>query len=234
VRPSLVNACRSLDVQSADFEHLVQIDLPALNDLQQGILSQVSKSRRRQIRLCGEAHRNYGNTCRHNAVKQAVGDYLVFLDDDDVLVDASVLGKLSSVINGRWWVVAPLLRNGELWNRAPYANGMLIVSRAAALHVPYPVTANYTDDTKWALDLKARFGPPQKIEFPIIRMLGVGMGGGTAQISQQDLKHDAVFLEDIEKMSAAEYKKRLKTDPNFLLHIENAMARKHLVERRRA
>lgn len=224
VRPSLVNACRSLDTQSVEWEHLVQIDLPVLNDSQQGILSQITKSRPRQIRLCGEAHRNYGNTCRHNAIKQATGDYLVFLDDDDVLVDASVLAKLLSVINGRW-AVAPVLRNGELWNRLPYANGMLVVSRSAALQVPYPTSANYTDDTKWALDLKSRFGPPQRIDFPIVRMVGVGMGGGTAQISQQDFRRDAAILEEAERMSAAEYKKRLKTDPSFMMNIENAEAR---------
>ena len=101
-RETLVRTCHSIDTQqNADWQHIVMIDRPEcmLSAAQKARLKEIS-SPRRQIHLCPQIHRDFGNTCRSNAWDLARGDYLLYLDDDDYYVN-DTLGELEKALAAR-------------------------------------------------------------------------------------------------------------------------------------
>jgi len=60
-----------------NWEHLISIDRLGY--------SVESDDERRRIYPCEVEHNTWGNTCRHNLWGHATGDWILYLDDDDIL-----------------------------------------------------------------------------------------------------------------------------------------------------
>lgn len=116
-RESLVQTCASLDSQTfTNWQHVVMVDCEKGDyDLWERIDPQEGFGRR-NILLCNVAHKNFGNTCRHNAWEYAIGTYIVFLDDDNTFCHDEALSDLASAIEGAGfpdWGIVPMWRHGR-------------------------------------------------------------------------------------------------------------------------
>lgn len=120
LRPSLIASCRSIETQSySRWQHLVAIDVPLAGATpeQLSLIDQI-KHRRRQIYYCAVPHRNYGNTCKAEMFRHVRGDYVLYLDDDDVYL-GEVFQILNREISDEIWGVFPIERFGELFLNLP-------------------------------------------------------------------------------------------------------------------
>jgi glycosyltransferase involved in cell wall biosynthesis len=120
LRPTLVDTCKSIDAQAySRWQHIVVVDIPPSEILpdQQKLLEAV-RHPNRLIRCCETSHKNFGNTCRNLAFNDVSGDYLLYLDDDDVY-----LGEVFQILNGRIsdevWGVFPIERFGATFLNIP-------------------------------------------------------------------------------------------------------------------
>ena len=120
LRPSLIDTCRSIDTQSySEWQHLIAVDLP----IQQATPEQLKlldeiKHANRQVYHCAVFHKNYGNTCKSEMFAHARGDYLLYLDDDDIYL-GEVFQTLNREISDEVWGVFPIERFGELFLNLP-------------------------------------------------------------------------------------------------------------------
>ncbi|MFL6227744.1 MAG: glycosyltransferase [Pyrinomonadaceae bacterium] len=122
LRPSLAETCQSLDRQSYErWQHLVVVDVPPQEILpaQRDLLESLQHPNR-TILFCETAHRNFGNRCRHEAFGHVVGDYLLYLDDDDEYV-GEVFAVLNREISEEVWGVFPVERFGHIFFNVPPA-----------------------------------------------------------------------------------------------------------------
>jgi glycosyltransferase involved in cell wall biosynthesis len=112
-RRTLVRLCESINRQiDSDWEHLVQVDTP-LADLSQGdieLLKSVEHPQRK-IEFCEKRHGGFGNVCRGISFRRAVGDYILYIDDDDYYADNEVLTTLRGVTAG--WSHHPSFSAGQ-------------------------------------------------------------------------------------------------------------------------
>ena len=120
-RESLVRTCESIDTQTdGDWEHLIAVDVPLIvRPDARALIDSLPKDSRRKIFRCGQAHRNFGNACRAAMWEKAQGDYVYFLDDDNILADSDVLSRLR-VVTGEWALV-PIWRAGVKFFQDPPA-----------------------------------------------------------------------------------------------------------------
>ena len=110
-RESLSRCYESVDSQTfRNFEHIVQVDIP------NALLANTGHPYR-QLHLCGEAHRNFGNTCRHLAWERATGEYLIYLDDDNYFSHNGVLEDFMQVTGV--WALFPILHYGKRFCHIP-------------------------------------------------------------------------------------------------------------------
>jgi glycosyltransferase involved in cell wall biosynthesis len=115
IRPTidLINA------QTYDnWEHLISIDR-----LDHAPIS--SDDPRRKIYPCAEEHRTWGNTCRHNLWGEATGDWILYLDDDDILYP-HCLERVAQAIEaepGKDWGYFDILLGGNHFFHVPPAGG---------------------------------------------------------------------------------------------------------------
>ena len=94
-RSNLTKACKSLNSQVyTDWEHIVMVDCAELDE---SLIATIAHSNRKVIK-CDHAHKNYGNTCRHNAWDHATGRYLIYLDDDNWFMDDNILKDMQQAI----------------------------------------------------------------------------------------------------------------------------------------
>ncbi len=116
-RESLIKTCESVNGQTyKDWEHIVMVDC---EEMKQSVLDRIEHENRLVVK-CPKAHKNYGNTCRHNAWNYATGEYLIYTDDDNWLADERVLEDLSQVTAD--WALFPILRHGQwFYNNPPKA-----------------------------------------------------------------------------------------------------------------
>jgi glycosyltransferase involved in cell wall biosynthesis len=84
---------------------------------QTAIIASIPPKVSRAYYYCEKQHHNYGHTCRHEAWKNAKGDYVFYIDDDDFLADRNVLKTLDSVTES--WAVFPVLRHGRKFFHLP-------------------------------------------------------------------------------------------------------------------
>jgi glycosyltransferase involved in cell wall biosynthesis len=152
-RESLSRCYESVDLQTfPNFEHIVQIDIPtaiAANTIPY-----------RHLAVCGEAHRNFGNTCRHLAWERATGEYLLYLDDDNYLSGTTALADLCIALHSAEypdWAVMPMMRHGTRFFNLPPGlcmtdTGNIIVKREIGR---WPDMNDYTADGHWVEALKA-------------------------------------------------------------------------------
>jgi len=119
-RSFLPRLCESIDAQtSRDWEHIIAVDIPenSMTREQRKLVASIPVRENRIFVYCDRKHRNFGNTCRHNAWAHANGEYIFYVDDDDYLSDNSVLSALDSVTE--LWAVFPLLRHGQRFFALP-------------------------------------------------------------------------------------------------------------------
>lgn len=119
-RESLKAACESLDRQTfTDWEHIVSIDCQP-KDLKDDLLFSL-RHPGRWFSCCGQHHNNGGNSCRSRMWERARGEWVFYLDDDNVLADDRVLEDLHSALEGvtEQWALFPIIRLGERFYNDP-------------------------------------------------------------------------------------------------------------------
>jgi hypothetical protein len=148
LRPSLIDTCKSIDAQRYDqWQHLVVIDLPVYSLLpEQTRLIEQIKHPNRQIYNCAVTHGNYGNTCRSEMFALVRGDYLLYIDDDDVYL-GEALQILNGEISDEVWGVFPVERFGEHFlNLPPRTNFTSGIQFFCKPLYPWPNNNVYTAD----------------------------------------------------------------------------------------
>lgn len=154
-RRSLIKTCRSVDQQSCtDWQHIVVVDRPRLK---RSLLAEIAHPQRLIIK-CPFPHRNYGNTCRHNAWRQAEGDYCLMLDDDNYLADERILEDIAATLADEpRWALFPILRYGRRFFNDPPGERKTDTANVVAQRdiARWPDISDYTADGKWVEGLKA-------------------------------------------------------------------------------
>ena len=157
-RESLVRCCESVVSQTfTDWEMLVQIDDEIID---QELWARINPTRRIWAQECGTRHNNYGNTCRHLAWERATGEWLFYLDDDNWLVDSSVLENMAASLEGvKHWAIFPILRHGSWFFNEPPGLCMtdtanVVVRREIGR---WPDGPEYTMDGIWVEELKKKY-----------------------------------------------------------------------------
>ena len=158
MRESLVACCESVDYQTFDggIQHIVQCDSP---DLNLELINRI-KHPNREVYCCGVHHKNYGNSCRHNAWEMATGKWLVMLDDDNTLASPQTLKQIAKAVkNEPDFAVFPILRHGHIFFNDPPGlcmsdTGNIVVKREIGR---WPDGPEYTMDGIWIDALKAKY-----------------------------------------------------------------------------
>jgi glycosyltransferase involved in cell wall biosynthesis len=122
LRPTLADTCQSVDRQNYDnWQHIVVVDIPAHEILpeQQSLIESIQHPNR-LIHFCETAHKNFGNNCRHQAFAYVTGDYLLYMDDDDVYI-GEAFEVLNREITDEVWGVFPVERFGQIFFNIPPA-----------------------------------------------------------------------------------------------------------------
>jgi hypothetical protein len=92
LRQSFLKTCASVDSQSSkDWEHVVMVDCDEGQWLSRSAVIEDVRHLARNVVRCPVAHKNFGNTCRHEAWHLVQGHYLLYLDDNNFLSDECVL-----------------------------------------------------------------------------------------------------------------------------------------------
>jgi glycosyltransferase involved in cell wall biosynthesis len=159
-RQSLLRLCESIDNQiHSDWEHLVVIDMPRdkMGRDQRRIIASIPARENRPFFYCDTRHNNYGHTCRHQIWEHAIGDYILYVDDDDYLAHKDVLRMLDSVAEP--WAVFPILRYGERFLNLPpgisrTGTGMFIHKRGIGR---WPDSDSYETDGLFVEELREKY-----------------------------------------------------------------------------
>ena len=97
-----------------NWEHLISIDRLGFN--------LESDDERRKIRPCLVEHNTWGNSCRHNLWAEATGDWILYLDDDDILYPGA-LAEVAQAIEANpgldWGYFAIKLGTNKFFNYPP-------------------------------------------------------------------------------------------------------------------
>jgi glycosyltransferase involved in cell wall biosynthesis len=156
LRETLLRTCKSVDDQSyGEWQHVVMVDRPMelLTDGQQDLLKRLAHARR-EVRFCPQPHKDFGNTCRKNAVDYAHGDYILYMDDDDYYLPGAleeIRKGIAGISPAPVWGVFPILRYGQIFFRIPPGpsatcnNQFFHQPRAGGRELRYP-SAGYCAD----------------------------------------------------------------------------------------
>jgi glycosyltransferase involved in cell wall biosynthesis len=182
-RESLVACCESVNSQShRNWQHLVIADVEALDlDLMARI-----RHPQRIILKCPYPHRNWANTCRHNAWEYANGDYVVHLDDDNTLADPHILRDMDDALDfcAPAFAVFPILRHASIFYSHPprichVDTGNLVLRRDIGR---WPDIPDATSDGILAERLHAQYGSLGfRLFRPIIIMPKSNVGKGVRE-----------------------------------------------------
>lgn len=148
LRPSLIDTCRSIDSQNyQQWQHLVVVDIPVAHLLPDHTrLIEHIRHPNREIYNCAVTHGNYGNTCRSEMFGLVRGDYVLYLDDDDVYL-GEAFATLNREISNEVWGVFPIERFGEVFMNLPprtnFTSGIQFFAKAL---YPWPDNNVYTAD----------------------------------------------------------------------------------------
>lgn len=115
-RKTIHNTIRYIDEQTyGDWEHLIAIDRKDHEPLE-------SSDPRRRIFECDPEHRNWGNRCRYEMWEKATGEWIIYLDDDDILYP-NALDRVARWAIGNtshdWGYFAIKLGNGKFFHYPP-------------------------------------------------------------------------------------------------------------------
>jgi glycosyltransferase involved in cell wall biosynthesis len=119
-RQTIHNTISHIDNQTyQNWEHLITIDRFGH--------SLESHDERRRIIPCEEEHKLWGNPCRHNMWAEATGDWIIYLDDDDVLYPGA-LEIIANAIIGQQdkdWGYFQILLGGNIFFHIPPMGGLI-------------------------------------------------------------------------------------------------------------
>lgn len=153
-RQSLVRSCESVTAQSfKEWQHIVMIDCEVADE---NLIRQIDHPQRAIIK-CAEAHKDYGNSCRHNAWPMARGQYVLYLDDDNYLSDSDVLRDIAAELHKLpAWAIFPIMRHGSRFFNDPPGLCMTDTANVVARKdMPqWPAIPDYTADGIWVEWLK--------------------------------------------------------------------------------
>jgi glycosyltransferase involved in cell wall biosynthesis len=177
-RMHLLDTCNSVNSQTCqDFEHLVIVDRAELNTT----LLKTIKHPNRKIYQCDQEHKNYGHSCTHEGWTHATGEYVIRLDDDNILYDNNILEDIkNSVLEIHpKFALFPIFNEGHNFlvlppgiDRTDSAN--MVVERTAA---QWPNLPNYNADGIFADFLNKSHGYKAFEKFrPIIIRNGSNRG----------------------------------------------------------
>jgi len=178
LRSTLVDTCKSIERQNYQkWEHIVAVDIPVheVTPQQQELLDRL-KHPKRTIIHCQKRHKNFGNSCRNEAFALVTGDYLLYLDDDDVYT-GEVFRTLNEQIGDEVWGIFPIVRLGELFLLVP--PGLCRTCSNQFYYKPlYPYPDNDDYEADGQLVDKLRENHPYKIirSSPLARVAKEGMG----------------------------------------------------------
>lgn len=107
----------------------------------------------RKILHCLKRHRDFGNSCRHDAYPHLTGDYCFFVDDDNYLAHDGALRDLSFATAP--WAIFPIQRQGRRFYSDPPQmwstdTGNFILRRPFAL---WPALPYYDTDGRFVTHL---------------------------------------------------------------------------------
>lgn len=156
-----------------DYEHLVGVDRPetSLTSWDQHMVRDLLVDPHVRLSYCHTRHGDYGHSCRYRLSREARGDYLLYLDDDDYLADEEVLAKLARVTAP--WAIFPVLREGHyFFSRQPVRGSTTLSSfivRRELGQFPDPLVATdpdrlYQMDADLIERLLETAGPPEVLE----------------------------------------------------------------------
>lgn len=155
-RPSLAACISSVASQTfQDYEHLLQFDGPY------SPVPEPEKFRFPPEICCGLRHNNFGNTCRHLAWLRAIGNWVLYLDDDCTLADKNVLSDLAAALESieEPWTLFPISRHGFYFLNDPpglcQTDTANVVARREVAR--WPDVPNYEADGIWVEQLKAKY-----------------------------------------------------------------------------
>ncbi len=128
LRPSLVQTCESIDTQPfQDWQHLILVDMRIVDiTAEQVALINSLQQAKREFIFCDEAHADFGHTCRSQAWDSALGDYLIYLDDDDVYAPNALAlmdEAIRSFPEAPVWGTYPILFEGKFTHKLPAQTG---------------------------------------------------------------------------------------------------------------
>lgn len=178
LRPTLLDTCRSVEEQNyTRWQHIVMIDIPALDltAAQRELLAAIEHPRRLTLN-CELPHRNFGNTCRHDAFKHIHGDYLLYLDDDDVY-SGEIFRTLDAQISDEVWGVFPVERLGSRFFNLPPRSCFTCSNQffCKPLH-PWPDNDSYCADGELIDFLCERYPYLVVNSEPLARVRAIGGG----------------------------------------------------------
>lgn len=115
-RITIHNTISHIDKQTyQNWEHLIAIDRKEHEPLE-------SSDPRRRIFECNPEHRNWGNRCRYEMWEKATGDWIIYLDDDDILYE-NCLDRVARWVNDNtthdWGYFAIKLGAGKFFHYPP-------------------------------------------------------------------------------------------------------------------
>lgn len=139
-RPSLLNLIEALRSQTnRDFEHIIVPDVQHYND--------------------------YGHSVRRDAVRNAQGEYILYIDDDDSIIPQGVelILKGLELNNYPNFMIFPCLREGEVFFNIPpgfcrttsiqYAHKRIINNELISFD-----SGGYGEDSKWIEKMTQKHG----------------------------------------------------------------------------
>jgi glycosyltransferase involved in cell wall biosynthesis len=166
-RKFLEICCESVESQSFDsWEHIVVCDIPGTKQPEWSVHPQ-----RRWIN-CPKHHGCFGNFCRHLGGRNAAGEWIGYIDDDDFYADRDgfrrVLNAVIDLKAGQEWIVAPMLYAGELWPGEPVVGKIgtcqMFHRRKLALRsILWPAIEAYAADGIFAESLFKTYGEPARV-----------------------------------------------------------------------
>lgn len=158
-RQSLEVTMRSVEKQSfREWEHIISHDRES-----RGAATYFEANWARIHIECGVRHNDFGNTCRHNAWKEARGKFCIYLDDDNRFADRGAMQRIHDclVAAGEPSVgILPITRHGERFFHEPprlcfFDTANMVVKREIG---QWPAGPEYTMDGIFIEKLVAECG----------------------------------------------------------------------------
>lgn len=180
-RPSIHKAISYIDNQTyQNWEHLISIDR-----LGHGL---ESNDPRRSIHPCETEHNTWGNTCRHNLWGEATGDWILYLDDDDILYP-NCLEEIAKAIaadpDKDWGYFAIKLGTNVFFHNPP---GGGLITGGQIFHRKYAMNGEdlrWYDNTNYGADwdhIYQHFVKPERQPILISAVLGELPKHGVGQV----------------------------------------------------